>query len=422
MATDHRIDLIEHVTDLLRLTGYQSTEEIELLHAPPRTRPDLLKSWSLRSHPDYFCDPTNTTGTSVNAERIAVEILKIAERCADSFGGGTHAFIVRSSHQLSDRRVHRFALYPSTDATGDQSLTSYNGGIDGDLNAPLAPTERGVVGMLMRHIDNSEKRMQSRDQQFLAAIMHQANALREENNALRSAIEKRDQERREYIQAIDDARSREHEREIEALTVTSREERKTLTTKKIVGLFPVITSGLIRAVNKHADAKAAKAGVGANGTNGTASAAANGNGAASGAGANGAANGTTNGAAPAAPPAARSAIAVTVSTLLESLTVEQRASLQAILSLEQQIALSEIFETVNDEAVNQTLLPTMLTDLKDTITNVQMQAIMQLLSGDQRQRFLEAVTLAGAGATGPQGAAGSAVGVDGEVDQVATTA
>jgi hypothetical protein len=331
----------------LALEGHHSAVKIDLSYSPAGGyRTDPLRSWSRERDPQYFEPGEDGATNQVYTEQLVTDIVEIAEGHADSFGTGRHRFVIRVHQHLGGRQTHAFVLLPTYQGE-DQSVGGM-GSVD------LVPTSAGVVGQLMRHLENRDRASQQTLQSFLTAINHHAIQMREENAELRAQLAAKDKERLEWLTTIEAARSTEHDRQIQAQIVVSKEERKTLATKKIINLLPVVLSQWMGS-GKGKSAKPGK-------------------------------DGKT------ADPKPPSPLAKLVGQLIESLSDDQRTQLGDLLSIEQQISFVEVVNVV--ENGDSILLPTMLNDLVSTLQPRQVASLMALLTAPQREMFVGAVKIA----------------------------
>lgn len=335
MSEDVHTKLLAFLAGAFAFIELKACIRIELQYAQEGGyRPEPLKVWSPEVNLELFSDRGH-----VHIERLVVELVEIAENHADSYGRGRHRFIVRAHQHMGGRTTHAFHLLPSSDGDETAIATTGSGGLE-------RPTHDGLVGQLMRHLETRDRSNEKNLAMMMGVVNHHAMQMREENTELRAEIAKQRNERVEWITAIEEAKSTEHTRQIEALQVTAKEERKTLATTKIVNLFPVLISKVL------GSGKASK----------------------------GAAN---------KPP---SPLAQLVGKLADSLTDDQKDVIGSLLTMEQQIAFSEIVDVVHNG--DSALLPAMLSDLMTSLQQPQIVKLMQTLDADQQKMFAQAVQLA----------------------------
>lgn len=352
MSEEIHTKLLVFLASVLGRAQHDMVQKLELIYTPQSGyRAEPLKTWRRDDPSDRVFFELDEGGgpNPVYSERLAGDMLELATGHADSFGEGRHRFMVRAHKHVGGYLTHAFAILPSFQSA-DQALVA--GGGSGGGSTELAPTQSGLVSQLMRHLENRDRNAREMMQSYINGMTHQAVQQREEIDSLRSQLAAQQKERMEWLDTIEQARSQDHQRQIEALTATSREERKSHAAKKIINLLPVALSHWMSSKTKKKNA-------------------------------NGEVNGT---------PVTRSPLAALVYKLFDSLTEEQRAGVAAALSMEQQILLVEISDVV--ESGGSVLLPTMLHDLASSLLQPQMSAIMTLMTSEQRVMFAQAVGLA----------------------------
>ena len=348
-TADLHAKILSFLGTAFSLEGVQTIVRVDLGYSPPGGyRVDPLKSWQPESHPDLFgIVPELKDKQLVFVERLATEILELAENHADSYGVGRHRFVLRTAQHMGGRQVHAFVILPSFDGSDEQQLALTQGGAGmGGAGDALVPTSTGLIAQLMRHLEVRDRNAQITLQSYMGAINHHTQQMRDENTELRAQIAAMNKDRAESWKLIEEARSTEHSRQIEAQLVVGKEERKTMAAKKIVNLLPVFMS------------KWLGSGKGKDGE----------------------------------PIAPKSPLGKAAAKLLGSLTGDQRDALGGILSMEQQIALSEVVEVVKNG--DSPLLPTMLNDLISSMKPAQVQAIMAEFSSEQATLFVTMIQLA----------------------------
>ncbi len=353
MSEELHSKLVAFLANALARTEHDTVTRLELTYSPQGGyRPDPLRTWRRDSEGDkmFFVDDDGKPN-HVYTQQLASEMFELATNHADSYGQGRHRFVVRAYKHLNGYLAHSFAILPSFDSD-DQALATSGGSPD------LQPTSTGIVAQLMRHLETRDRNAKEMMQSFINGMSHQAAQQREEIESLRNQLAAQVKERMDWLDTIEQARSQDHQRQIEALTATSREERKSHAAKKIINLLPVALSHWMGS----GKSKKKK---------------------------DGAANGT-----PSKPP---SPLAQLVHKLFDSLDEDQRGQIAAALQMEQQILLVEISDVV--ENGDSVLLPTMLHDLVSSLLPAQIQALMSLMNAEQRVMFVQAMKLAQAQAT-----------------------
>lgn len=328
------------LTDALALTDHQSCKRIDLIYAPAAAyRTDQIKTWTREHNPEPFIGVEGKR-SHVYTEALCAEILELAESHADSYGQGRHRFSLRTHQHLGNRQTHSFVILPSVD--------SDEGALVGSGGSELVPTQAGITTQLMRHLENRDRQAQTMMAAYIGGMSSMQQQLRDENESLRVQLAAKDRERMEWLKTIEEARSTEHDRQIEAQQVVAKEERKTFATKKAMSLLPVALSKFMGSGKPAGGPNAKKT-----------------------------------------PP---SPLAILVAKLIESLTDDQRSQLGGFLAMEQGIALTEIVTVV--ENGDSALLPAMLNDLASGLSGRQVQAVMGIFTGEQRELFVKAIKLA----------------------------
>ena len=117
------------------------------------------------------------------------------------------------------------------------------GGEPGVGGSGFAPTQTGIISMLMKHIESKERGSMQKDQAIFGAMGQLRCRKRSSRSPIRASRSNMLlRERTEYMGMIEDAKSKEHERQIEAHVVTASEERKTAAVKEITRMMPVAIS------------------------------------------------------------------------------------------------------------------------------------------------------------------------------------
>jgi peptidyl-tRNA hydrolase len=346
-------ELLAFLSGAFALVEHNTIERVELRHAPSSSRPEMISDWTPSNRPELFA----TQGQMAHVAPFTTEVLQIAMRYAESFARSTpERFEVIATGMLGRTHKHPFLVYPAHDPSRPE--TSSSGGLStalamaGGAGVAAGQVAPAIVTMLIQHIESHHKNTQEMIAQFGTMLGQHSAALREENQELRAGYQSMIRQRAEDLQLLEQARSEEHKRQIEALTATSSEERKTIATKKVVALLPAALSILSRRVS----AKRLK-------------------------------EGEPQKRSPPTP------LSLLIGKLFVSLTDGQIASLQTTLAIEQQIVLGEIRDLI-ESGGELSLLPTMLYDMADSLTQEQQQAIFGALDPEQRQMFLQAVMMA----------------------------
>jgi len=365
MSDDRNDKLIAFLAGQLALTEHRSCVKIELEYSPATGyRPDPVKTWTPESAPEIFgvfiADSANGETDAdaaklaerrmVFVQRLVGEIISLAEDFADGYGSGTHRFCVRCHEHLGGRATHRFKVLPGYHGE-DQALEV----------AQADPTQSGVVKMLMGHIEAKERAQLAMMQQFMGAMKHGIDTLRDQMDSLRTQNENLITQRARDMEAIESAKSKEHDRELELARTMGENERKDYMMKKFGGLLPAAMSAVLRKV---APGKTA---------------AVNGH--------------TTKAPAP---------IAAVLQKLAVTLTDDQKQQIQAALDIEQLVVLEQIIEDAIDGG--GIMLATMVADFRASLRSVQIQALFSVLSDVQKPLLMQAIQMAQAQTTEPAGA------------------
>jgi hypothetical protein len=356
MAGDIEQRLLAFLAGQLALRDHQGCIKIELEYTPSVSgyRPDRIQEWTPQSHPEFFGHFPAVEGETddgskvaerrhVFTQRFAAEINERVLEYADTFDSGTQCFTVRAYKFLGGRDHHRVKIQPS-----------HRGG-DAHDTPVLDPSMQGQILQLQRHLENRDRGFREMMGSFLQSFERsmsrrddEIERLNEQNAALQRA-------RVEMLDKIEEARSKEHERELELAIVMGQRERKDFMVKKFGNLLPVAMSAAMRRL---APGKGDKPGV----------------------------NGSK--AAPKSP------LAMCLGKLAVSITDEQKIQMQAIFSFEQLLALEEIIAAALDGG--SILLPTMVDDFAKLIATrpAQLKALMGLFSKEQAPLFVQALQLA----------------------------
>ena len=362
MSDDRSDKLTAFLAGQLALSHHRTCVKIELEYTPSTGyRPDPIKTWTPESAPEVFgmfqAQDQNDGGSDETAlaklaerrmvfvQRLVGEVISLAEDFADGMeSGGAHRFCVRCHEHLGNRATHRFKVLPGFHGQDTELATQQ-----------LDPTQTGIVKMLMGHLESKERAAREMMAQFLGAMKHGIETLRDENEALRTQLAARDAKRAEELQLIEDARSKEHDREIELAIVMGERERKDFMIKKFGGLLPAAMSAALRKLSPKKDS--------AGGVNG-------------------------HGHAKAAP----TPLAQILRQLAMTLTEDQKQQIQGALDIEQLVVLEQIIEDAIDGG--GMMLATMIADFFAALRAPQKAALLQILTDPQRALFMKAAHMA----------------------------
>lgn len=192
---------------------------VELVSAQPGMRGDQIRTWERRETPEVF------EGQG-QVEDLATEILRLAQEHANSFGAGAHRFEVRTLQHMGRRQKESFRIRSEGDGESD--------GTSGDD----APTERGLVGQLMRHNEVNTRTIASMYQITLSTMSRTITDQAEENRQLR-------RDRAENLAMLEKSLDERLEREIIAEREMAEIRRKDELLGKLYELTPVIKSRLL---------------------------------------------------------------------------------------------------------------------------------------------------------------------------------
>ena len=338
-STDIEQKLLSFLAGQFALQHHQLVVKIELLYAPASGfSPESLASWSAEDgqNAELFSERGH-----VWVERLCGKILELANSHADTYGQGRHRFQVRAYQHLGSRQLHAFVILPTYDGS-DQAL----------VQQQLAePSQTNLVGQLMRHLENRDRGQREMFESFLRAMTHSVNTIKDENQALREALANRDMERMNMLLKIEEANSKEHERQIEAKTVIADADRKDYAVKKVFGLLPVAISQGLSHLAKKKDGGDDK-------------------------------------------PKEPTPLAKLAMRLMGSLKTSQREIIEDTLSIEQRILLSEAARVAADGG--SLILPALLHELAASLQGKQVGVILNALEPEQREMFAAVLKLASA--------------------------
>jgi len=217
VSEDIHRKLVEFMSREFARTEGRQCNLFELISAQAGMRPDAIRTWDRKEHPEVF------EGLA-NIEALATEISRMAEEHAESFGGGSHRFEVRTSQHLGGRQKMSFRIRIEGD-------TDQAGGED-------APTATGLVGQLMRHNEIHMRTAAATYQMTLGVMSRTVQDLAEENQRMRK-------DRSAHLSELEEARSRQAERDLEGLRQINADTRKDEALKKITGLLPIVAHRLL---------------------------------------------------------------------------------------------------------------------------------------------------------------------------------
>lgn len=189
---------------------------VELVHAPQGQRPDAIRSWDRKESPDLFEDLSSI-------ETLSSEILQTAGEHAETFGSGNHRYEVKTNQVLGGREKVGFRIRVEGD--------------EGDLGDD-PPTERGLVGQLMRHNESNARLMAQMHQVTMRTMTDTIRDLADDNRRMTV-------DRRSHLRELEEARSDQAERELEGMAQVAADKRKDEAFRKVMDLLPVVSSRLL---------------------------------------------------------------------------------------------------------------------------------------------------------------------------------
>jgi hypothetical protein len=187
---------------------------VDLLYAPGNGFKDEdIRKWTRTDEPELF-------DSFINVEKLATQILEIAEGEADAKQAGKHRFFVRTHQHLGGRAVHSFALSPSY--KGDElALTSSGSGNRADV---LANHAAQLMRINAQMYEGTIRVLGAQNQD-----MRQENAeLRAENIALR--------------REVDEARSNKMDREFQIAMAAEKNARTNAGFQKLLQIGSVVAA------------------------------------------------------------------------------------------------------------------------------------------------------------------------------------
>lgn len=218
MSEEIHRKLVAFLSGEFARTENRACVRFDLASAQPGSRGDILRTWDRKENPEVF------EGLS-SIEPLATEIVRLAEEHAESFGGGAHRFEVRTEQYL-----------------GGRQKTSFRIRVDGDADAPGggddAPTATGLVGQLMRHLEVKERVQAAMYQTTIGTMSRMISDFSGEARELRLEQRARENE-------LEEARSRQAERDLEGLRQISADKRKDQAFERILALLPVAASRML---------------------------------------------------------------------------------------------------------------------------------------------------------------------------------
>lgn len=205
---------------------------LELSHAQPGYRGEVLRSWERSEEPGIFEDLTLT-------ERLTSEILKLAEDEANAYSG-QQRFVLRTEQFLGGRGKCTFVMAP--EFNGDQAegtALAFGDGAQGQGSAATAITVlQNALAMEMRH---NERNSQINAQMFKGTIDVLGNA----NTELVTENQKLREERAQMLKELEESRSAQGERDLRGMAQIAADARKDKAVGKLLTLAPIAVAKIL---------------------------------------------------------------------------------------------------------------------------------------------------------------------------------
>jgi hypothetical protein len=231
-TADVRTKIAEFIAGAMVQQGEFTVERIELVYTPKgNNRREPLRTWHKHNEADRaLFDPGRPF-----VDKLSGAILDLAEHQLETLGGTREQrFKIIIVQANKDRTVYPFTIAPEYD--GDDAEIAKD---------EPDPTYSGLVREVMGQNRELHQRMENMMEQALRGMTRSIQQLADNNEKLQAALDRRDDERRNWLLKVEEAEGQKHQRELEGALVASEVERKELITKKAMGLLPVITSRLL---------------------------------------------------------------------------------------------------------------------------------------------------------------------------------
>lgn len=162
---------------------------VDLFYAPGGGYKDEpVRSWERADTPEFFAE-------MVNVERLASQILDIAQGEVDAKPAGKHRFVLRTRQHMGTKPTMSFALYPSFHGAGDETSlvaggagagAGGGGGRSNDIAAAqiLAGNNSQLMRINAQMFDAALRPLAQQNQQLLTELI----ALRAENSELQRKL------------------------------------------------------------------------------------------------------------------------------------------------------------------------------------------------------------------------------------------
>lgn len=216
MAANQEADLERFLRQQLFRNRDQPLEKFVLRNALAGARGQEVEEFEIQG-----------TITTDQVPLMRDQILTSAQRDADGAGTKLQSYILVAL-ELSSKVGPRFRF-------------RVRGEGDDDEGGEEPANEKGLLAQMMRH---NEAMMRMMTMGNSAIIQNLSRQLDDSNRHTERLIA----QRQEGFQALEEAKSQQHEREIQLLTVGNQEERKSMATNKLVSkiemLFPILFNKL----------------------------------------------------------------------------------------------------------------------------------------------------------------------------------
>lgn len=219
--------LLEFLSKAFSRKENRAAVRVDLLHSQPNTRDTELRRWVRAEEPETF-------DSLVNVENLINKIIEIAEGHADSYGYGSHRFVVRVTEHMGGKQLESFRIKPSFDGNDDSSMAMTVGGLNGSGGGGGAGAEAALAALLT----NNGQFMRINQQMFDSAFRTLATLTentRDENIEL-----KMDNAR--LRKALEEAESNKDAREFQYAMAAEKNARVGKTTEKLLQLGTVIAA------------------------------------------------------------------------------------------------------------------------------------------------------------------------------------
>lgn len=218
-------------------SGHRMCVKLELSHAQQGFRDEPIKTWDREEDPELFADLGRI-------EALTSQIVEKAFQEADSFGRGTHRFVLRTFQHLGGREKLSFSCRASyADDGDDETALALSGGsaldetggksAGGALGAMLT-----VLSQQMRHNEMHMRDKREMYQGSIGMLARMNNELRDECSALRK-------ENAELRRTMRDAEDNRDERDLRMMQQIEKDKRKDKALGKLLTLAPAAASRLL---------------------------------------------------------------------------------------------------------------------------------------------------------------------------------